>query len=474
MTIASGATVYTLNNNSTGFSLALGNQAGYQNQAVNSIAIGNYAGYQNQTANSIILNASGQGTLGTGLNSFAQGFYVAPIASYTASSSGSYNLLGYGADNQVVQTGFILSNNYSRITRTTTQLLQLVGDNISSIYMGLNEIKITGNGASHWSIFGARTDNNHNYFSITNTSNNVSPGTPGTDVLTILDNGNVGIGKTNPAYTLDVNGTINATGTIFATNTTAIWMPSNGGPSLYITDSQSSPGNGTTTYGRYFGVSGVIYQDFFNLFQWRGCGVAGAVSNANAMSLSSGGNLYVSGYVNTNGWFNNGGIYFTGDIPSAQWQICLIGSQQLGFRRNQTGIDGPGIYTTVGAINNAGGYSAISDMRLKNTIEPITSGLSSILQLKPSTFFYNDTVQKFAGFIAQDVLPILPLAIEMNKIRENDDTEYYYLNQTMIIPYTVNAIQEQQQIIQQQSSEINELKAQLTAITQRLTAANIA
>ena len=100
MTIASGATVYTLNNNSTGFSLALGNQAGAQNQANNAIAIGNYAGYQNQAANSIILNASG-----SAVNSFAPGFYVAPIASYTASSSQTFALLGYGTDSQVVQIG---------------------------------------------------------------------------------------------------------------------------------------------------------------------------------------------------------------------------------------------------------------------------------------------------------------------------------------------------------------------------------
>jgi hypothetical protein len=72
--------VYQLNNNSNGYSVAIGNQSGYQNQAQNTIAIGNYAGYQNQTANSIILNASGLGPLSQGLNSVAQGFYVALIA----------------------------------------------------------------------------------------------------------------------------------------------------------------------------------------------------------------------------------------------------------------------------------------------------------------------------------------------------------------------------------------------------------
>jgi hypothetical protein len=295
--------------------------------------------------------------------------------------------------------------------------------------------------------------------------------------MTIAANGNVGIGKTNPVYTLDVNGTISATGTIFATNPTALWMPSNGAASLYITDSQSSPANGTTTYGRYFGLSGVIYQDFFNLFQWRGCGVTGGVTNANAMSLSSGGNLTVN-TASTIYTVVNNGIYFTGDIEPAQWRIVLGGEFKLFFDMNTSATGGPsgpaGTYVNKAYINNSGTFVTTSDMRLKNTIEPIISGLSSILQLKPSTFFYNNNTQQHAGFIAQDVLPILPLAIETNKRSENDDTKYYYLNQSMIIPYTVKAIQEQQQIIQQQSSEINELKAQLTAITQRLAAANIA
>jgi hypothetical protein len=79
-TVSNATTVYQLNNNSNGYSVAIGNQSGYQNQAQNTIAIGNYAGYQNQTANSIILNASGLGPLSQGLNSVAQGFYVALIA----------------------------------------------------------------------------------------------------------------------------------------------------------------------------------------------------------------------------------------------------------------------------------------------------------------------------------------------------------------------------------------------------------
>ena len=107
ITAASATTVYTLNSNGLGYSLAVGSSAGAANQAQNAIALGNSAGQTNQTANSIILNASG-----SALNSYSQGFYVAPIANYLSSTSSYYNILGYGADNQVVHGGsaLVLSN----------------------------------------------------------------------------------------------------------------------------------------------------------------------------------------------------------------------------------------------------------------------------------------------------------------------------------------------------------------------------
>jgi hypothetical protein len=130
---------------------------------------------------------------------------------------------------------------------------------------------------------------------------------------------------------------------------------------------------------------------------------------------------------------------------------------QLVYRCTSQG--GTSVTNTPLLINNGGlvvsgsiiGYSSLnpSDLRLKNTIEPINTALDAILKLKPSTFFYNAKPdKKFAGFIAQDILPILPLAVEKG------EDDYYNLNQTCIIPYLVKAVQE--------------LSAQVTELTKQM------
>ena len=111
ITAASATTVYTLNSNGTAYTVAVGTNAGQQNQSQNSIAIGTNAGQINQTANSIVL--SGQNTA---VNATNAGFFVAPIANAYQSTASSFNLLGYSSqDNQVVQSGVTTTNQQQTI-----------------------------------------------------------------------------------------------------------------------------------------------------------------------------------------------------------------------------------------------------------------------------------------------------------------------------------------------------------------------
>jgi hypothetical protein len=126
LTVSNATTVYTLNRNTQGFTVAIGNQAGVVNQGQHAIAIGNQAGHTNQSANSIVLNASG-----SAVNSYLPGLYATPIANHGTSISPSFNVLGYGSDSQIVQSAAltILQNGNVGIgTNNPTSKLHIVGD----------------------------------------------------------------------------------------------------------------------------------------------------------------------------------------------------------------------------------------------------------------------------------------------------------------------------------------------------------
>jgi hypothetical protein len=258
ITVSNATTVYTLNNNSTGYTVAIGNQAGAVNQYQNAIAIGNYAGNYYQYSNSIILNATGQP-----LNSANQGFYVAPIAQYTASSSQTFSLLGYGLDNQIVQTGMTYTN--GTLSGLSGLFVingpsQFIGNNTlsssnGSIAVGQNSINAyfgtMGSGFGGgimiydyavtainigWqncmNIIGRRIDATYGgYISYGCLSDSFGIGfgsvngplqtpTTSTEKMCIMNNGNVGIGITTPTSKLHINGNINQIQTAYASSST--------------------------------------------------------------------------------------------------------------------------------------------------------------------------------------------------------------------------------------------------------------
>ena len=312
ITVSNATTTWTLNNNSNGFSLALGNQAGYQNQGQNAIAIGNGAGSINQTANSIILNASG-----SAVNSFAPGFYVAPIASYVASSSGSYNLLGYGTDNQVVQIANIIMSTAGNIGFTGSmpriQLIDTTSNRQPSIeFIRGQTFFDNGLSYSNWRIVasGGQSDGAMPAIPAGSLGFYHNGGMLTGHTMVLSDSGNVGIGTTNPTTIFQVwSGTSNPLSVtakeVFITGSDVV----GGVLGMYITSNNSGTSTyGSTTYGR-FGRLSVNYSASIggtgNAGYWRDWGIDNGgnlfwtqnASISTAMSISSGGNLYVSSNV---------------------------------------------------------------------------------------------------------------------------------------------------------------------------------
>lgn len=110
-------------------------------------------------------------------------------------------------------------------------------------------------------------------------------------------------------------------------------------------------------------------------------------------------------------------------------------------------------------LANASGLlsAPISDRTTKYGIEPLEDGLSKVMQLKPSTFFYKKKFQNFGsgqqvGFIAQDIQEILP-----NSVYRNNSNGKMGYNEIDLVPLMVSAIQSQQKQIEELKALISQL-----------------
>jgi hypothetical protein len=110
-----------------------------------------------------------------------------------------------------------------------------------------------------------------------------------------------------------------------------------------------------------------------------------------------------------------------------------------------------GVYLT----NTGTSWTANSDERLKDIIEPITNGAEKVASLRAVIGKYKTDEEgtRRSFLIAQDVQAVLPEAVTKNTIKD-DETEYLGVAYTDVIPLLVAAIQELK-------AEVDSLKAQL-------------
>lgn len=256
--------------------------------------------------------------------------------------------------------------------------------------------------------------------------------------------------------------------------------------------------------------------------------VSGGVVSADAVYGNNGGNWGVygkginhgifgeSGYIGIRGIGNYSGVYGQGDA----YGVLGEGNSGVVAYGNNTGVFGVGGYMGVyGANSISGGYAgyfsgkvyasgafAASDNKLKQNIRDFTSALDIITQLQPKQYeFRQDGNYKLMnlpqghhyGLLAQDVEKILPDLVSDTKfettlahpplvktpkveaispLKQNTENvqakpetiEFKALNYTELIPIIIKAIQEQEEIIEQQQQQINELKQTITKISSPL------
>jgi len=168
-----------------------------------------------------------------------------------------------------------------------------------------------------------------------------------------------------------------------------------------------------------------------------------------------------------------------------------ISSSGTGLTIDNTGNVGIGILVPSHALdvsgttrNTSGSWLSGSDKKLKKNIKNYSAGLNEVLAINPITFQYKgnggikETSIEIVGVIAQDFQKIAPYAVsEFEHVEfvttKNKDIitekavkkeKFLQVDNGPIKYMLVNAIKEQQQIIEDLQSQINELRSSMGQI----------
>jgi hypothetical protein len=211
--------------------------------------------------------------------------------------------------------------------------------------------------------------------------------------------------------------------------------------------------------------SAAAYQITDNTHQWYTApsGTAGnAISFSQSMTLDSSGNLLVGttstlgklavvgsgaigyfqqtasgNYCITTNAFNNGGTYY-----HAAWNAAGSGVGSITSTTTTTS------------------YNTSSDYRLKENIQPMTGALAKVAALKPCTYKWKADGSDGEGFIAHELAEVVPQCVtgEKDAVDTEGNPVYQGIDTSFLVATLTAAIQEQQALIQQ-------LQAQLTAVS---------
>lgn len=200
---------------------------------------------------------------------------------------------------------------------------------------------------------------------------------------------------------------------------------------------------------------------------------------------------YGSGYTNTKGEKNTYLGYAAGGNPEitnataigALSKVTASNSLVLGNNANVgIGLSAPAyqlhLSTDAAAKLGTPTWSVASDRRLKKDISDYTDGLEMLRKIHPVWFRYNGeagakTDKKFVGIIAQEMQEIAPYTIGNFTYQDSlgNKTEYLDYDAGAVTYILVNAVKEQQEIIDQKETKIQDLAKRLEQL-ERIVASN--
>ena len=267
------------------------------------------------------------------------------------------------------------------------------------------------------------------------------------NAITILRNGNTGIGTVNPNALLQLGNSI-------ANRKIVLWEGTNNDHEFY-----GFGVNGATL--RYQIPTSADAHVFFTgsgpslsaeLFRINGNGNTGVGVNDPAFRLDVGARMRIRSTPGLSAglWLNN-----DNNITSPAF-IGMKSNDEVGFY-GQTGAPGWRFYinTTTGNGWMQGTLTQNSDQRLKKNISVLENSLQKLTQLHGYHYYWKNEQSDSrmqTGVLAQEVQKFFPELVAENK------DGILAVNYSGLIPVVIESIREQQRIIEKQQQQIDELK----------------
>lgn len=255
-------------------------------------------------------------------------------------------------------------------------------------------------------------DSNNNYCFASDGNANIAVGTTakshtirldtqGGTRLFILNNGNIGIGTTSPAYKLDVSGDIHASGWLRTTGNYGWYSQTHGG-GWYMTDSD---------YVRVYNDKGVVAHRYVT---------EGYAGN----SWNSGYGVFSAKIINNNAQTPlllayRSGTSDTGDNRLFAMELLNSGGSirfSMGGNTQMEISKGSSVTVTTNFLSKGGVTAYSSDQRAKTVIEQINLSLKQVANAPTIRFKWNgwkikDDNKTHIGGIAQYIQKLLPEAV---------------------------------------------------------------
>jgi hypothetical protein len=253
----------------------------------------------------------------------------------------------------------------------------------------------------------------------------------------VVVNNKVGIGTNNPIGKLHVTGSSSVPAAVFmgnvgigTTSPTTKLAVSDG-----TTIAQVNPESGVAYFGT---VNNYPMALSVNSSEKVRVTSTGAFLVGNTSAPNPGAATTVSGFA-INGSGNDAYISHKIDSgPCAYFRRDGTDGFVLAFYKANSSVG------TISVTTTATAYNTTSDYRLKESIKPLSAGLSRINSLKPSVYTWKSDGSNGEGFMAHELAEVVPLAVTGQKDAVNDDGSInpQSVDLSKIVPILVAAIQE--------------------------------